>query len=123
MAKEVTKEQKELIRRLEKIGFNRNVAKTLVHIASNEETVSREIESIMGLRQPEVSVAVNELKDRDWIKVREIKKEGRGRPVHGYSLNGTIEDIVTEIRENEKKKIKEIEENINKIEDLAKAIS
>ena len=70
----LTEEQEELVNRLIKAGLQKNIAKTLVYVAGKEETKSREIESATDLRQPEVSIAMQELRERGWVTKRDIKK-------------------------------------------------
>ncbi len=118
----LTKEQEELVDRLIRAGLQKNIARTLVYVASKDETKSREIESATDLRQPEVSIAMQELRNRGWVTKRDIKKEGKGRPVHGYSLDKPIADIVDEIGKKEQERIDEIEENLDKIRDLTSSI-
>ncbi len=122
MPESFTEVETELIDRLYQTGMNKNVAKTLVFIVKEGETKSREIESGTGLRQPEVSVAVNDLMENDWITKDEVKKEGKGRPVHHYTLSKDFSDIISEIEEKEKEKVEEIEENIQEIKDLTKKV-
>jgi len=120
MAKEgLTKEQEELVDRLIKAGLQKNIARTLVFVASREETKSREIEDATDLRQPEVSIAMQELRGKGWVTKRDIKKEGKGRPVHGYQLDKPIEEIIKELEDKEKERIEEIKENIDEIKELA----
>ena len=118
MANGFSKKEKELVDRLIKTGLNKNVAKTLVYISGRDEIKSREIESEIGLRQPEVSIAMQDLREKEWVTKRDIKKEGKGRPVHAYSLEKSLKEIIGEIEEEEKEKISEIEENIEKIKKL-----
>ena len=101
--------EEELVDRLIKTGLNKNVAKTLVYISGRDEIKSREIESEIGLRQPEVSIAVQNLRDLGWVEKDKLKKEGKGRPTHVYNLSKPIEQIVGEIS-------KEIDNEINKLE-------
>lgn len=123
MAEEsLTDEQEELIDRLIKAGLQKNLALTLVYVAGEEETKSREIESSTDLRQPEVSIAMQELRERGWVTKRDIKKEGKGRPVHGYQLDNPIEEIVEEIEEKEMDRVEGIKENIDKVKDLVDSI-
>ncbi len=110
--------EEELVDRLIETGLNKNVAKTLVYISGREEIKSREIESEIGLRQPEVSIAMQDLREKGWVTKRDIKKEGKGRPVHAYSLEKNLDEIIDEIEEEEKEKIDEIKENLNKIKEL-----
>ncbi|MFP3871495.1 MAG: ArsR family transcriptional regulator [Candidatus Natronoplasma sp.] len=117
-----TEEQKELVERLIKAGLQKNIARTLVFVAGKDETKSREIENATDLRQPEVSIAMQELRGRGWVTKRDIKKEGKGRPVHGYRLDKSIEEIIKEIEEKEKERIQEIEENLEEIKELVDSI-
>jgi len=120
MAKEgLTKEQEKLVDKLIKAGLQKNIARTLVFVASRDETKSREIEDATDLRQPEVSIAMQELRGKGWVTKRDIKKEGKGRPVHGYKLDNPIEEIIEEIEEKEKERIEEIKENLEEIKELA----
>ncbi len=119
MAEEgLTKEQKELVDKLIKAGIQKNIARTLVFVASRDETRSRDIEDATNLRQPEVSIAMQDLRGRGWVTKRDIKKEGKGRPVHGYRLDKPIEEIVEEIEEKEKERIEEIEKNLEEIKEI-----
>lgn len=115
----LTEEQKKLVDHLIQAGLQKNIAKTLVFVAGREETKSREIESSTDLRQPEVSIAMQELRDRGWVTKRDIKKEGKGRPVHGYQLDKPINKIIEEIEEKERERIDKIESNLDKIKELA----
>ncbi len=65
----------------------RSVAYTLVYIRDKGEVTSVEIERETGLRQPEVSIAMQWLRRKGWINKRNMKKEGKGRPIHGYRLS------------------------------------
>ncbi len=118
----LTKEQEELVNRLIKAGLQKNIAKTLVYVAGKEETRSREIEASTNLRQPEVSIAMQELRDRGWVTKRDIKKEGKGRPVHGYKLDKEIDEIIDEIEKKEKERIDNIQENVKRIKELSNKV-
>jgi len=120
MAQErLTDEKEELIDKFIKAGLQKNVARTLVFVASRDETKSREIEDATALRQPEVSIAMQELRERGWVSKRKINKEGKGRPVHGYQLDKPIDEIIKEIEEKERECIAKIEENLEEIKELA----
>jgi len=118
----LSKEHEKFVDGLIKAGLQKNVALTLVVVASSDEAKSREIETITKLRQPEVSVAINELKDRDWVTKRDIKKEGKGRPVHSYYLDKPMNEIIDEIMEKERERIEEIEDNLQQIRKLSDSV-
>src|SRR3989442_15151710 len=68
-------------------GLSRNNAKTPVFLSKRDETTSVEIEKATGLRQPEGSIAMQELRRRKRVDKRGIKKEGKGRPVPSDRLS------------------------------------
>ncbi len=120
--KTLTKKQKKLVERLRQAGVERNIALTLTFVAGKEEATRREIERATGLKQPEVSIATQTMRERDWMDKRDIKKEGKGRPVHGYRLDKALKEIIDEIKEEERERIKEMENNLKKIEELVNSI-
>lgn len=100
-------------------GIPKNIAKTLVFLSKREETTSVEIEKATGLRQPEVSIAMQELRRRKWVEKRDIKKEGKGRPVHAYRLSLGWADILAQVDREEQAKIDRIEANRKKLKSYA----
>jgi len=50
------------------LGMPKNLAKTLVYISQCEECRSADVEQGADLRQPEVSVAMQELRKKGWAK-------------------------------------------------------
>ncbi|MDF1557300.1 MAG: transcriptional regulator protein [ANME-2 cluster archaeon] len=97
------------------LGLKRNVAKALTYLKNMDEVTSRDIEIGSDLRQPEVSVAVRELKGLNWIVVREEKKPGKGRPYKVYRLQRNIDSIIGQL---ETEKIKESDKMLNNIQRL-----
>ncbi len=110
----------EVIERLIFTGMSKNLAKTLVFLSKRDETTSVQIEKATGLRQPEVSLAMQELRRRRWVTKRDIKKEGKGRPVHAYRISKSFSRIITTIRNQEDKKIEKIVKNMNELHSLTK---
>jgi len=88
-----------LVDLLTKAGMSKNVARTLAFLRNREETTSVEIETSTALRQPK----------------RDIKKEGKGRPVHSYKLAIPFEKIVETIDKEEQRRISFIESNVRKL--------
>jgi len=86
---------------LVKTGLKKNYAKVLVYLAKNKNLTSRDIERGTDLRQPEVSIAINHLRKRGWVKISNLLTENKGRPVKLYTLHVSIQDILNEI-ESEK---------------------
>ncbi len=105
----------ELSNILNQLGLPKNVAKTLAYLRYHEDSLAVDIEFNMGLRQPEVSVAIQYLLSKNWIKKKNVKKEGKGRPVRIYRLSKSFEEIIKEIEEEKKDSISKIEMLMEKL--------
>lgn len=121
MARDVrlSRRDEQLVDLLIETGLSKNVAKTLVFLSKRDETTSVEIEKATGLRQPEVSIAMQELRRRKWVEKRDVKKEGKGRPVHAYKLNLSWSDILAQLDREEQAKLERIEANRRKLKSYA----
>ena len=97
------------------LGMPKNLAKTLMYISQVEECRSADVEQGADLRQPEVSVAMQELRRRGWAKKRDIKKKGKGRPVHLYQITTNLSNIWKEFEGQKLKEVETIEENLSKL--------
>ena len=113
------KKDESLVDLLVNTGMPKNVAKTLAFLRKKEETTSVEIEIMTALRQPEVSIAMQELRRRKWVIKRDIKKEGKGRPVHAYKLAIPFDKIIETLEREERKRMESIEKNIDQLKALS----
>ena len=104
------------------VGLKRNLAKALVYLAYVSESVSREIELGAGLRQPEVSIAMRELRERGWIEEWEQKKEGKGRPLKCYRLSTPLCDIINSLEDVKRQEAQQDEESIAMLKTLSSSI-
>jgi predicted transcriptional regulator len=103
---------------LMKVGLKRNVAKVLTYLAAVAEATSREIEIGSDLRQPEVSIAMREIRKLDWIVERDEKNPGKGRPYHIYRLNKSLPEIVEFLEQEKSKESERIMRQIEKLKSL-----
>ena len=100
------------------LGMPRNLAKTIMYISQVEECRSVEIEYGANLRQPEVSVAMQQLLKKGWVSRRDLKKKGKGRPVHIYKLTSPIGKIVSTFEKEKTKEIDSIKKDLDKLKTL-----
>lgn len=108
----LTEEDWKIAELLTEVGVSRNVARTIAYLSKTAESLSVEIESGADLRQPEVSLAIQRLRDRNWISERKIKKEGKGRPTHTYKINTNLETIVNTLVQEKKNALTSIERDL-----------
>ena len=100
------------------LGMPKNLAKTLLYIYQVDECQSAEIEQAADLRQPEVCIAVKELRRRGWIKKRDLKGKGKGRPVHIYKPTTQLSEIWKTFEQEKLKEIETIKNGISELKNI-----
>lgn len=100
------------------LGMPKNLAKTLVYISQCEECRSADVEQGADLRQPEVSVAMQELRKKGWARKRDLKKDGKGRPVHVYKLTKSLPEILETFEQNKLREVQDIKQNLDDLQSL-----
>ncbi len=108
----------EFVETLRSLGVPRNVATLITFLANVDEASSREIEMGSDLRQPEVSIAMRTLRDNNWIEEKEIKREGKGRPMKVYSLRASIDEIIKHFEEEKLHESAQAMESIQRLKQL-----
>ncbi|NYT02083.1 MAG: ArsR family transcriptional regulator [Methanosarcinales archaeon] len=116
-------DDREFVEILRKLGTPRNVATMITYLDSVSEATSREIEIGSDLRQPEVSLAMRTLRENNWVKEEEIRKEGKGRPMKVYRLNVSLADIIHHFEEEKVEESARTMKNIEKLKELSRVLS
>jgi len=100
---------------------NSNTAKVLVYLFNFDEARSKDIERTMNLRQPEVSIGLKTLKEKNMIYLEPRQKsKGKGRPILMISLSRTKRKVVNIIVKEINYKIEKIEKDIENLKELIK---
>ena len=118
--KQFDEKEEEITDALISLGLGIAVARTLAFLNDGEEATSVALEQGSGLRQPEVSIAMRQLKEKDWINERDEKKPGKGRPFKIYSLKVGFNKIITQLETDQKKVAVEAQEKIERLKTLGK---
>jgi predicted transcriptional regulator len=108
----------EFVQGLESLGMNRSVARVITYLKDLNEKSSRDIEVATGLRQPEVSIVMQTLRERGWITEHEIKNTGKGRPVKIYALLTTIDEILNYCEAEKSREYARASEAIQRLKEL-----
>ena len=97
----------------------KNLAKTLLYVSQVGECKSAEVERGADLRQPDVSVAMQELRERGWVNIQSFrKKKGKGRPTHIYKSVTKLSDIVGTLEQEKLKEFENIETSISELKNI-----
>ncbi len=118
--KQLDEKDEEIADALISLGLGRNVAMTLAYMQNTNAATTIELERSARLRQPEVSIAMKLLKERDWVNEREEKKPGKGRPNKIYSLKVGFNDIIAQLETQQKKVVEEAQARIERLKELGK---
>lgn len=97
---------------LQRLGAKRVEATLLAALAADEALGTKEIVDKTGLRQPEVSVGMQVLRDRDWVAADPIPRSGKGRPMHRYRLVARPADVRRHYQQRGEAAIKEYQDAI-----------
>ncbi len=118
--KQLDEKNEEIADALIAIGMSRNIARTLSYLQNVNEATSVNLERGTGLRQPEVSIAMKQLKERNWIVEREEKKPGKGRPYRIYSLKVGFNNIIADLEKQKRKSADEVQLRLKRLKELGK---
>jgi predicted transcriptional regulator len=103
------------------LGMPKNLAKTLIYISQVDECKSADVEKGADLRQPEVSIAMQELRRREWIKKRDLNKKRKGRPVHIYKCTTHLSEILKTFEREKLKEVESVKKDISELKNLIKS--
>jgi predicted transcriptional regulator len=97
----------------------KNLAKTLMYISQVDECRSADVEKSANLRQPEVSIAMQELRHRGWAEIQSFKKKkGKGRPIHIYKATMPLSQVMEEIEQEKTKEIEAVKDNMSGLKNI-----
>jgi len=112
------KEDEEIIRLFTEVGMPKYLSKALMYISQVDECSSTDIERGTNMRQPEVCIAMQELRRRGWVQKRELKKKGKGRPVHIYKPTVELSEVVKTIEQEKLKELADVKNDITELKNI-----
>lgn len=118
--KQLDDKGEEIADALMSLGLSRNISMSLAFLQNMNTATSLDLERSARLRQPEVSIAMRELKERDWVDEQEEKKPGKGRPFKIYTLKVGFDEIVAQLEKEQKKAVDEAQKKIKRLKELGK---
>jgi predicted transcriptional regulator len=100
------------------LGMPKNLAKTLLYVSQFDECKCADVEQGTDMRQPEVSVVMQELRRRGWVKKKDLKKKGRGRPVHIYKTTTDLSEILNVFEREKFKEVENVKHDISVLKNI-----
>lgn len=100
------------------LGMPKNLAKTVVFMSQVDECKCADVEQSADLRQPEVSIAMQELERRGWVKKRDLKGKGKGRPVHIYKPTTRLSEILKAFEQEKLQEVESVKKDIAELKNI-----
>ncbi len=101
------------------LGIQSHTVKCLICLHLHGPSSSIALQKNCNIRQPDVSVAIAELRRLEVVKSDSSASSGRGRPSHIYQLTGTLEECIIPFIAEAKNKVSTIVSAIATLESLA----
>ena len=111
----------EFVQELQSLGVNRNVALVITFLKDQNERYFKDIEIATDLKQQKVSVAMQTLRERGWLKEHDIEGNRRGRRFRIYALQATIDEILNHYEAEKIRESARFSEAIQRLKDLRSA--
>ena len=111
----------EMIQLLSSIGVDANTATVMVCLHTQGSSKSSDLQKICKLRQPDVSVAINQLSRLNLIEVIS-NKGGRGRPSQTYKLAVNLKDAIKPFREQAESRLAILQSQISQVSKVTEVI-
>ena len=74
------------------LGANENTASVLLCLHHHGAATSKDLQDYCNIRQPDVSMAISELREMNLVHFSPKSESSRGRPAHIYRLRKKIND-------------------------------
>ena len=105
------------------LGVSHNIAKTLLCLHKHGPSKSIELQRWCGLRQPDVSIAINRLKELGVVNIVPLNNKGRGRPSHVYELAMPLNEAMVPFRKQATERLTIIQNQLSRLSELANIYS
>ncbi len=112
------KEEGKAIQLFINLGMPKNLAKTLLYVSQFDECRCADVEQGTDMRQPEVSIAMQELRRRGWVKKQDLKQKGKGRPVHIYKPTTQLSEILNAFEQEKLKEVETVKNDISALKNI-----
>ena len=119
---QMSSEQRTLRDKLVELGANENTASVLLCLHHHGASTSKDLQCHCNIRQPDVSMAISELREMNLVHFSPKSETSRGRPAHIYRLRMSLEQSIQPFVNRARKRAKEILNEVEAINDLVSKV-
>ncbi len=102
------------------LGANENTANVLLCLHYHGAATSKDLQLHCDIRQPDVSIAISELRDMNLVHYSPRSEVSRGRPAHIYRLRMSLEQSILPFVNKARKRAKEILIEADAVHDMVR---
>ena len=122
ISSQMSSEQRTLRDKLVELGANENTASVLLCLHHHGASTSKDLQCHCNIRQPDVSMAISELRELNLVHFSPKSETSRGRPAHIYRLRMSFEQSIQPFVNRARKRAKEILNEVEAINDLVSKV-
>ena len=115
-------DQRALRTKLIQLGAIENTASVLLCLHHHGASTSKDLQCHCNIRQPDVSMAIAELREMNLVHFSPRNEASRGRPAHIYRLRNNLEQSIQPFVNQARKRAKEILNDVEVIGDLVSKV-
>ena len=109
----------EIINLLVSIGVDINTSKALIYLQIHGPSSSIQLQKGCNLRQPDVSISINQLDRFNLIEKVSTTSKGRGRPSHIYKLSVSLNQALIPFREQAIEQLAYLQKQLDRLAEIS----
>ena len=113
----------EMIQLLVSLGVEINTAKTLICLQIHGPSTSVQLQKRCNLRQPDVSISINQLDRLGVIEKVYTNSQGRGRPSHIYRLSVPLKQALIPFKNNAIERVSTLQSRLDRLSKISDVIN
>ncbi len=114
----MSNQQRSLRDKLIQLGANENTASVLLCLHHHGASTSKDLQHRCNIRQPDVSMAISELREINLVHFSPKSEASRGRPAHIYRLRMNLEQSIQPFVNRARKRAKAILSEVDAINEM-----
>lgn len=115
MSPSMSNQQRSLRDKLIQLGANETTASVLLCLHHHGASTSKDLQCHCNIRQPDVSMAISELREMNLVHFSPKSEASRGRPAHIYRLRMSLEQSIQPFVNRARKRAKAILSEVDAI--------
>lgn len=114
---------RELVGLLVRVGANPHTARALICLHVHGPSTSSQLQNRCDMRQPDVSIAIRQLKQMGLVSIEYSNHGSRGRPSHIYELAVPLREALAPFRSIAIERLSILQDQLSRLSELTDAVT